>query len=99
MVYADQDIQEFDKQIKQLLDKGLIRNDKSHHTNPAFTVRNHAEEKRGKTRMVINYKKLNNNTVFDSYYIPQTSLFQKNSRSFLVLENGLQKRILTDKNG
>ena len=41
-------------------------------------VRNHVEEKRGKTRMVINYKKLNDNTVFDGYYIPnKTVLFNK----------------------
>ena len=46
MVYTYQDIQEFDKQIKELLDKGLIRNSKSPHTSPAFMVRNHAEEKR-----------------------------------------------------
>ena len=32
-------------------------------------VRNHAEQKRGKERMMINYKKLNDNTVFDGYYI------------------------------
>ena len=55
MVYTHQDVQEFDKQIKELLDKGLIRNSKSPHTSPALVVRNHAEEKRGKARMVINY--------------------------------------------
>jgi len=32
-------------------------------------VRNHAEEKGGKTRVVINYKKLNDNSIFDGYYI------------------------------
>jgi len=37
-------------------------------------VRNHAEEKRGKARMVISYKKLNDNTVFDGYYIPNKKL-------------------------
>ena len=52
------------------MDKGLIRNSKSTHTSPAFIVRNHAEEKRGKAKMIINYKKLNDNTVFDDYYIP-----------------------------
>ena len=78
MVYTHQDIQEFDKQIKELLDKGLIQNSKSPHTSPAFMVRNHAEEKRGKARMVINYKKLNDNTVFDGYYIPnKTVLFNR----------------------
>jgi len=65
MVYTHQNIQEFDKQIKELLDKGLIRNSKSPHTSPIFMVRNHTEEKRGKARMVINYKKFNDNIVFD----------------------------------
>ena len=41
-------------------------------------VRNHAEEKREKARMIINYKKLNDNTVFDGYYIPnKTVLFNR----------------------
>jgi len=75
MVYTHQDIQKFDKQIKELLDKGLIRNSKSPHTSPAFMIRNHAEEKRGKATMGINYKKLNDNTVFDGYYIPNKIVF------------------------
>jgi len=41
-------------------------------------VRNHAEEKRGRARIVINYKKLNGNIVFDDYYIPKkTILFNR----------------------
>jgi len=41
-------------------------------------VRNHAEEKRRKLRMVINYKKPNDDTVFDGYYIPnKTILFNR----------------------
>jgi len=58
MVYIHQDIQEFNKQIKELLDQGLISNSKSSHTSPAFMVRNHTKEKREKARMVINYKSL-----------------------------------------
>jgi len=78
MVYTYQDIQEFHKQIKELLDKGLIRNSKSPHKSLAFMVKNHAEEKRGKARMVINYKRLNNNTIFDGYYISnKTVVFNK----------------------
>ena len=46
MVYTHQNIQEFDKQIKELLDKGLIQNSNSTHTSHAFMVRNLAEEKR-----------------------------------------------------
>ena len=78
MLYTHQDIQEFDKQIKELLDKGLLRNSRSPHTSPAFMVRNHVEEKRGNAIMVINYKKLNDNTVFDDYYIlNKTVLFNR----------------------
>ena len=75
MVYTQQDIQEFAKQIKELLDKGLIRNSKSPHAILTFMARNHAKKKRGKARMVINYKKFNNNIVFDGYYIPNKTVF------------------------
>ena len=74
MVCTHQDIQEFNKQIKELLEKGIIRNSKSPHTSPAFMVRNHAELKREKARMVINYNKFNDNTVFDGYYIPNKAV-------------------------
>jgi len=41
-------------------------------------ARNHAEEKRRKERMVINYQKLNDNTIFDGYYIPsEIAIFNK----------------------
>jgi len=91
MVYTHQDIQDFDKQIKELLEKGLIQNSKSPHTSSAFIVRNHAEEKRGNARMVINHKKLNDNTVFDGYYIPnKTVLFNR------IQGASLQKWILAN---
>jgi len=69
MVYTHLNIQVFDKQIKELLDKGLIRNNRSHHTSPAFMVEIMLKKKRGKARLVIIYKKLNDNTFFDGYYI------------------------------
>ena len=41
-------------------------------------VRNHDEEKRRTARMVINYKKLKDNTVFDGYYISnKTVIFNR----------------------
>ena len=70
MVYANQDVKEFNKQVQELLDRGLIKNNKRPHISHAFVVRNHAKEKREKPRMVINYKKLNDNAIFDGYYIP-----------------------------
>ena len=49
MVYTHIDIQEFDKQIKEHLDKGVINNSMSPHTNLAFMVRNYTEEKKRKS--------------------------------------------------
>ena len=69
IIYTLQDIQEFDNQLKDLLDKGLIEPTSSPHSCPAFLVRNHAEIKRGKARMVINYKSLNKHLIFDGYFI------------------------------
>ena len=89
MVYTHQGIQEFDKQIKELLDEGLIRNSKSPYTSLAFMVKNHAEEKRAKARMVINYKKHNNNIVFDNYCISNKAvLFNRiqEASSFLKMD-------------
>ena len=47
----------------------LIRESKSPHSSHAFMIRKHNQIKRGKTRMVINYKEVNKNTKFDGYYI------------------------------
>lgn len=70
MRYTAEDREEFAKQISDLLKQRLIRPSISPHSSPAFLVRNHAEQKRGKARMVINYKALNDNTKFDGYYLP-----------------------------
>ena len=70
MRYNPEDQKEFQIQIKELLDSKLIRPSHSPHSSPAFLVRKHAEIARGKARMVINYKKLNENTIFDGYFLP-----------------------------
>ena len=56
MRYGQEDRQEFDKQIKELLELKIIWESKSPHSTPDFMVRNHAEIKQGKARTVINYK-------------------------------------------
>ncbi|KAJ9536290.1 hypothetical protein OSB04_un000538 [Centaurea solstitialis] len=70
MRYNPEDQKEFMIQTKELLDLKLIRISHSPHSSPAFMVRKHSEIARGKARMVINYKKLNDNTVFDGYFLP-----------------------------
>jgi len=42
-------MEEFDKQIKELLEKGLIRDTRTPHRSHAFMIRNHAKEKREKS--------------------------------------------------
>ena len=51
MVYTHQDILESDKQIKELLDKGLIKNSRNPQTSPAFMVRNYVEKKEEKLEL------------------------------------------------
>ena len=51
-----------------------IRESKSPHSSPAFMIRKHSELKRGKARMVINYKEMKKNTKFDGYYIPNKEI-------------------------
>ena len=61
MIYSQEDIEDFKIQNNELMQINLIRESKSPQRNPAFMVRNHSEIKRGKTRMVINYKVVNKN--------------------------------------
>jgi len=70
MVCTHQDTQEFDKQIKELLDEELIKSNKHRYISPSFMVGNHAEEKKKKVRMITNCKKLNDNITFVGYYVP-----------------------------
>lgn len=70
--------------IEELLKLGAIRESRSPHRSAAFIVRNHAEEVRGKSRMVINYKRLNDNTIEDAYNIPnKLKIFPPNLYEFI----------------
>ena len=64
------DTKEFKIQIEELLQNNLIKLSFSPHRSSTFLVRNHNEQKRGKVRIVINYKRLNDNTYGDAYKIP-----------------------------
>nr|WUF06597.1 reverse transcriptase [Angelica bushy stunt virus] len=70
MKYSPQDREEFAKQIKELLDMKIIIPSKSAHMSPAFLVENEAEKRRGKKRMVVNYKKMNDLTIGDGHNLP-----------------------------
>ena len=67
--YNEEVKNEFLKEIADLEKRGLIRPSISPHRAPAFFVKNHAEEVRGKARMVIDYRDLNDKTIQDGYKI------------------------------
>ena len=47
-----------------------MRESNSPYSSPTFMVRNHVEIIKNKPRMVVNYKQLNNKTIFDGYFLP-----------------------------
>ena len=73
MRYNQTDEQEFKMQLqvleaKQLMFKSTEEN-KSPRSSLAFIAKNHSEQKRGKPRMVINCKRLNELTIFNGYFL------------------------------
>jgi hypothetical protein len=68
--YTTKDIEDFKMHIEELLKMKAIRESRSLHRSATFIVRNYSEIVRGKSRMVINYKRLNDNIVGDAYNIP-----------------------------
>ncbi|XP_059631379.1 uncharacterized protein LOC132274189 [Cornus florida] len=71
----NEDREDFKMHIKKLLRFNAIKKSISPHRSAAFIVRKHSEIARGKSKMVINYKRLNDNTVDDAYDLPdQTQL-------------------------
>ena len=65
-------------EIKELLAKGLIEPSKSPWACQAFVVNKHSEIKRGKSRLVVNYKPLNAVLQKVRYPLPEkSSLMQR----------------------
>jgi transposase InsO family protein len=56
----------FRKMVDDLLEKGVVRTNKSPYTSPAFLV----PKSGGDYRMVVHYRKVNAKVVFDSYPMP-----------------------------
>lgn len=65
-----QDQEDMREIIREHLDLKLIEPGTSPYSSPGFLVRNHGEVKRGKPRLVINYKGINDILEFDGYFIP-----------------------------
>ena len=64
---TNENIREFDMHINELLKLGVIQKNTSRHRSPAFIVSKHSEQVKGKSGMVIDYYRLNDNTIDDAY--------------------------------
>ena len=69
--YSINAVSAYPPEYPALIEKEIIRPSTSPHSAPAFYVENNNEIKRGKRRMVINYKKMNDATIGDSYKLPR----------------------------
>jgi hypothetical protein len=67
---TSKDIEDFKIHIEEQLKLKAIRESRSPHRSATFIVRNHSEIVRGKSRMIINNKRLNDNMIDDAYNIP-----------------------------
>ena len=73
--------------IKELLENKYIQESNSKHTSPAFIVNKHSEQKRGKSRMVIDYRNLNAKTKTYNYPIPNKILKKDKYKDIIILVN------------
>ena len=78
MWYNQADEQEFRLQLRELEEKQLAfksaEENKSAHSSPVFMVNNLSKQKRGKSHIVINYKRLNELTILYGYFLPDKEL-------------------------
>jgi hypothetical protein len=72
--YTPLDIEDFKHHLEKLKNLKIIKPSNSKHKSAAMIVRNHAELVRGESRIVFNYKRLNDNTIDDSYKIPDKDM-------------------------
>ncbi|AAB03327.1 aspartic protease/reverse transcriptase [Cassava vein mosaic virus] len=74
MLYQETDLPEFKMHIEEMIKEGFIEEktnfEDKKYSSPAFIVNKHSEQKRGKTRMVIDYKDLNKKAKVVKYPIP-----------------------------
>ena len=72
--YNFNDLGKFKIHITKLLEKRYIQESNSKHTSPGFIVNKHSEQKREKSRIVIDYRNLNAKTKIYNYPIPNKIL-------------------------
>lgn len=91
------------KEINRMLDENIIRPSKSPYNSPVWVVgkKGYNEDGSKKNRLVIDFKKLNENTVPDRYPMPDPSVILSNlgkARFFstIDLESGFHQILMKD---
>lgn len=78
MNYQESDYKEFKMHIEEMTKEGYIEEklnfENKKYSSPAFIVIKHSEEKRGKSRMVIDYKDLNKKAKIIKHPIPNKDI-------------------------
>lgn len=78
MIYKEEDYKEFDMHINEMTENGFIEEKKDFenkkYSSPTFIVMKHSEQKRGKSRMVVDYKELNRKAKIVKYPIPNMDI-------------------------
>ncbi|QZH55167.1 replicase [chicory mosaic cavemovirus] len=90
MIYKEEDYKEFELHITELIKGDYIEQkdkyENKKYSSPAFIVNNHSEQKRGKTRMVIDYKDLNKKAKIIKHPIPNKDI---------LLHRGIKAKIFS----
>ena len=82
---------EFTIHINKLKQLGLIKETQSPNRTRAFIINKHSEIVRGKSRIVFNYKKLNDNTKKDRYPLPnKEALINKIKHTYIYIKFNLK---------
>ena len=84
---TNEHLKEFELHINELLKLGVIQKSTSRHRSPAFIANKHSEHVKGKSRMVIGYRRLNDNIVDDAYDIPDKLNYSIVFRGVIYLVN------------
>lgn len=83
---------ELQSQVQELLTKGLIRPSRSNYPCTNFIVRNHSEQKQGKSKMVIDYIpkniKLEEEDIYKATFITPNEPFK-----WLIISFGLKNAL------
>ena len=85
-------LDEVRKEIKSMVNKGVIQESRSWHNAPLMIVM----KKDGRLRVCLDFRELNRRTRTEKWALPRTYYFEKYGGNALVFEVGCSSRVLAD---